>query len=47
MLISRYCASRITAACISAVVFIVPAALSGTGIISVPNAADFVGFSVK
>lgn len=44
MLISRYCASRITAACISAVVFIVPAALSGTGIISVPNAADFVGF---
>ena len=46
MLISRYCGSRITAVCISAVVFIVPAALSGTGIISVPSAADFVGFSV-
>lgn len=46
MLISRYCASGITAVCISAVVFIVPAALSGTGIIGVLSAADFVGFSV-
>ncbi|MGN0687021.1 MAG: hypothetical protein ACI4KA_02820 [Oscillospiraceae bacterium] len=46
MLISRCCGSRITAVCIGAVVFVVPAALSGTGIISVPSAADFVGFSV-
>ena len=46
MFISRYCNSRITALCISAVVFVVPAALSGTGIIGIPSAADFVGFSV-
>lgn len=46
MLISRYCGSRITALCISAVVFIVPAALSGTGVISISSAAEFVGFSV-
>lgn len=46
MLISRYCGSRITALCISAVVFIVPAALSGTGIIGIPSVAEFVGFSV-
>lgn len=46
MLISRYCGSRITAVCISAVVIIVPAALSGTGMIAVPSAADLVGFSV-
>lgn len=46
MLISRYCGSRITNLCISAVVFIVPAVLSGTGVISVSSAADLVGFSV-
>lgn len=46
MLISRYCGSRITALCVSAVIFIVPAALSGTGVIGIPSAADFVGFSV-
>lgn len=46
MLISRYCGSRITAVCICAVVFIVPAVLSGTGVIRVPSAADLVGFSV-
>lgn len=46
MLISHYCGSRINAVCISAVVFIVPAVLSCTGIVSVPNAAQLVGFSV-
>lgn len=46
MLISRYSGSTITAVCISAAVIIVPAVLSGTGVLPVPSAADVVGYCV-
>lgn len=46
MLISRYSGSTITAVCISAAIIIVPAVLSGTGVLPVPSAADIVGYCV-
>ncbi len=44
MLISRYSGSTITAVCISAAIIIVPAVLSGTGVLPIPSAADVVGY---
>ena len=46
MLISRYSGSTITAVCISAAIIIVPAVLSGTGVLPLPSAADVVGYCV-
>ncbi len=46
MLISRYSGSTITAVCISAAIIIVPAVLSGTGVLPIPSAADVVGYCV-
>ncbi len=44
MAVSRYCRSSITAMCVCSAVLIVPAVLSGTGIINIISMADFIGF---
>lgn len=46
MLVSKYCRSAVTAICINAVFLIIPAVLSGTGILPFPSAADLIGFTV-
>lgn len=46
MLVSRYCRSSVTSICINSAILIVPAVLSGTGILDLPSAADLIGFTV-
>ena len=44
MIISRFCRSSVTAMCLCSAVLVVPAVLSGTGIVSFISMADFIGF---
>lgn len=44
MAVSRCCRSSVTAMCICSAVLVVPAVLSGTGVISLISMADFIGF---
>jgi hypothetical protein len=46
MFVSKFCRSAVTAVCINAVFLIVPAVLSGTGILAFPSAADLIGFTL-
>jgi len=44
MIISRYCRSSVTAMCLCSAVLVVPAVLSGTGVVSFISMSDFIGF---
>ena len=44
MAVSCYCRSSITAICLCSAVLVVPAVLSGTGVVSFISMADFIGF---
>ena len=44
MVVSRFCRSSVTAMCLCSAVLIVPAVLSGTGVVSFISMADFIGF---
>lgn len=44
MAVSRFCRSSVTTMCICSAVLVVPAVLSGTGVVSLISMADFIGF---
>lgn len=44
--VSCKCRSYVTSVCICAAVLVIPSVLSGTNLMGIPSAADFIGFSV-